>query len=76
MEKAYQEIKKKDYSISLKKKYKRREGEDNKEKWYKIGKAIEIHKRKVKLHPESKIAARKAYLYYKSTKRNWKRPTP
>ena len=43
--------------------------EERKQQWYHIGKVIDIG-HKVKLHKESKLVAKRTYIYYKR-KGNW-----
>src|SRR5688572_6139573 len=47
----------------------------NKKKWYKIGKIILLG-HKPSLHNESKLAAKRTYLYYNINKGNWIGPSP
>src|SRR5688572_15267795 len=49
--------------------------DDKKKKWYKIGKIIVLGHRP-SLHNESKLAAKRTYLYYHINKGNWVGPSP
>ena len=51
------------------------EKRQNKKEWYKIGKVI-IRGHQISLHKESKLAAKRTYMYYKVNKGNWEGPTP
>ena len=48
--------------------------EERKQQWYRIGKVI-VEGHEVKLHKESKLAAKRTYIYYYG-KGNWIGPSP
>src|SRR6266511_1696633 len=47
----------------------------NKKRWYKVGKYL-LQGRKIKLHQETKVSARRIYQYYSKIKGDWDRPSP
>ena len=47
----------------------------NKKRWYKVGKYLR-RGQKMDRHKESKLAAKRTYLYYKVNKGDWEGPTP
>src|SRR5262245_23154178 len=73
MDKALKQIKEAKYK-GINKEKKRKEIE-NKKKYYKVGKAL-TNGYKLKLHKEQKMAARRAYQYYREDKGNWEGPMP
>src|SRR6266545_2808793 len=46
----------------------------NKKRWYKVGKYL-LQGRKVKLHQETKVSARRTYQYYSKIKGDWDGPS-
>jgi hypothetical protein len=46
-----------------------------KKQWYKVGKSL-LNGQKIKMHNESKVGARRTYLYYKENKGDWFGPSP
>src|ERR1044072_2608170 len=48
---------------------------ERKKDWYKIGKRI-LQKFPMKLHKESRVSARRTYMFYKISKRDWEGPSP
>src|SRR6266542_511313 len=49
--------------------------DQNKKKWYKIGKYL-LNGNKLVMHKETQIAARRTYQYYSKIKEDWNRPSP
>ena len=49
--------------------------DQNKRKWYKIGKYL-LNRNKMVMHKETQIAARKTYQYYSKIKGDWDGPSP
>src|SRR6266542_2123136 len=49
--------------------------DQNKKKWYKIGKYL-LNGNKMVMHKEIQIAARRTYQYYLKIKEDWDRPSP
>ncbi len=47
----------------------------NKKRWYKVGKYL-LQGRKIKLHQETKVSARRTYQYYSKIKGDWDGPSP
>src|SRR6266498_4063007 len=47
----------------------------NKKRWYKVGKYL-LQGKKIKLHQETKVSARRTYQYYSKIKGNWNEPSP
>src|SRR6266511_14116 len=47
----------------------------NKKRWYKVGKYL-LQGKKLKMHNETKVSARRAYQYYSKIKGDWDRPSP
>src|SRR6266508_3876044 len=47
----------------------------NKKRWYKVGKYL-LQGRKIKLHQETKVLARRTYQYYSKIKGDWDGPLP
>src|ERR1043166_6855724 len=56
------------------KKNTKKNNEEIKKQWYIIGKYL-LEENKVKLHSESKVRARRTYLYYNCNKGDWDGPT-
>src|SRR6266498_3998810 len=46
----------------------------NKKRWYKVGKYL-LQGRKIKLHNETKVSARRTYQYYSKIKGDWDGPS-
>ena len=51
-----------------------RQRDQNKRKWYKIGKYL-LNGNKIVMHKETQIAARKTYQYYSKIKGDWDGPS-
>jgi hypothetical protein len=49
--------------------------EENKKRWYKVGRLLNEGE-KMDRHKETKLAAKRTYLYYKIGKGDWEGPTP
>jgi len=49
--------------------------DQNKKKWYKIGKYL-LNGNKMVMHKETQIAARRTYQYYSKVKEDWDEPSP
>jgi len=49
--------------------------DQNKKKWYKIGKYL-LNGNKLVMHKKTQIAAQKMYQYYSKIKGDWDRPSP
>ncbi len=49
--------------------------DQNKKKWYKIGKYL-LNGNKMIMHKETQITARRTYQYYSKIKGDWDRPSP
>ena len=49
--------------------------QENKKKWYKIGKVV-IKSFKIKMCSEGKLAAKRTYLFYNIGKGDWEGPSP
>src|SRR6266540_189356 len=49
--------------------------DQNKKKWYKIGKYL-LNGNKLVMHKKTQIAARRTYQYYLKIKGDWDRPSP
>src|SRR6266498_954499 len=49
--------------------------DQNKKKWYKIGKYL-LNENKMVMYKETQIAARRTYQYYSKIKGDWDRPSP
>ena len=47
----------------------------NKKRWYKVGKYL-LQGNKLKMHKETKVSARRTYLYYLKIKGDWDGPSP
>src|SRR6266542_2212650 len=47
----------------------------NKKRWYKVGKYL-LQEKKIKLHQETKVSARRTYQYYSKIKGDWDGPSP
>src|SRR6266536_2236767 len=47
----------------------------NKKRWYKVGKYL-LQGKKIKLHQETKVSARRTYQYYSKIKGDWDGPSP
>src|SRR6266496_5359086 len=47
----------------------------NKKRWYKVGKYL-LQGKKIKLHQETKVSARRIYQYYSKIKGDWDGPSP
>ncbi len=45
----------------------------NKKRWYKVGKHL-LQEKKLKMHQETKMSARRTYQYYSKIKENWDGP--
>ncbi len=52
-----------------------RQRNQNKRKWYKIGKYL-LNGNKIVMHKETQIAAQKMYQYYSKIKGDWDGPSP
>ncbi len=46
----------------------------NKKRWYKVGKYL-LQGKKIKLHQETKVSARRTYQYYSKIKGDWNGPS-
>src|SRR6266542_3590150 len=46
----------------------------NKKRWYKVGKYL-LQEKKIKLHQETKVSARRTYQYYSKIKGDWNGPS-
>jgi hypothetical protein len=68
MEEAYKQVVEK--TCRKKQRVPPQQSESAKRKWYKIGKAL-LQGNDLKLHKESKVAARRTYIYYSQDKGNW-----
>ena len=49
--------------------------DQNKRKWYKIGKYL-LNGNKMVMHKKTQIAARRTYQYYSKIKEDWDGPSP
>ena len=49
--------------------------DQNKKKWYKVGKYL-LNENKVVMHKETQITARRTYQYYSKIKGDWDGPSP
>src|SRR6266508_1548492 len=47
----------------------------NKKRWYKVGKYL-LQGKKIKIHQEMKVSARRTYQYYSKIKGDWDGPSP
>src|SRR6266508_611534 len=47
----------------------------NKKRWYKVGKHL-LQGKKLKIHNETKVSARRTYQYYSKIKGDWDGPSP
>ena len=47
----------------------------NKKRWYKVEKHL-LQGKKLKLHQETKVSARRIYQYYLKIKEDWNGPSP
>ena len=47
----------------------------NKKRWYKVRKYL-LQGKKIKLHQETKVSARRTYQYYSKIKGDWDGPSP
>src|SRR6266545_8205138 len=49
--------------------------DQNKKKWYKIGKYL-LNRNRLVIHKKTQIAARRTYQYYSKIKEDWDGPSP
>src|SRR6266542_5650662 len=47
----------------------------NKKRWYKVGKYL-LQEKKIKIHQETKVSARRTYQYYSKIKGDWDGSSP